>query len=162
MNKWIAFIAAGLFVLTAQAAAPPEKGGYMPMPPTFSIDGDRDQILKSYPLGVITQEAAFAHHGQAHKVVALPNGLDGWVYELSPENKETYMSPSGEKRDVQSLEHTNVHSTYTLVFDSRGVVIDVLYRSPDRGEVQSALLVQRQEKPDIDKEPWRSKHRGIE
>lgn len=162
MNKW-AMAALTLFLTTAtQAAEPPGKGEYLPMPPTFSIDGNRDQILNDYPLGVITREAAFSHHGQAHKVISLPNGLEGWVYELSLRKSETFTKPSGEKQQVTSLEHSDIDSTYTLVFDSRNVVIDVLYRDPGRADARSALLVQQQANPDVEKEPWRSEHLGKE
>lgn len=161
MNKWIFAIFAS-FLMGAIQAAEPGKNGYLPMPPTFTLDARSDQVLKDYPLGEITKEAAFAHHGQAHKVVTLPNGLDGWVYEFSPRDKDTYTMPSGEKKTVESLEHTNIHASYTLVFDDKGVVIDVLYRAPGREDARSALLEQRQAMPDVEKEPWRSKHMGNE
>lgn len=161
MNKLAVAIISGFLMLSAQAAEP-DAGGHLPMPPTFTLDANSDQTLKEYPLGVITKEAAFAHHGQAHKVVTLPNGLEGWVYELSPRDQETYTQPSGKKQAVDALEHTNVHASYTLVFDSTGVVIDVLYRAPGRENALSALIVQRQAKPDKEKEPWRSKHMGSE
>lgn len=161
MSKWTMMVAALLITLTGYAAEP-GKGGYLPMPPTFTLNARSDQVLKDYPLGVITKEAAFAHHGQAHKVVTLPNGLEGWVYELSPRDTETYTMPSGEKQAVESLEHTNVHASYTLVFDDRGIVVDVLYRAPGREDAHSALVEQRQANPDVEKEPWRSKHMGNE
>ena len=38
---------------------------YPPMPPVFSTKTDREEALLKYPLGVITKDAAFSHHGQA-------------------------------------------------------------------------------------------------
>lgn len=42
-------------------------------------------------------------------------------------------------------------STFRLVFDSSGVVSDVLYQKPGHGNAESALLVQRVSKPDVEK-----------
>ena len=161
MNRWMMAISLLFFTTTGQAASPSDSQ-YLPMPPVFSLDANAEQLLKAYPLGVITKEAAFAHHGQAHNVVTLPNGLEGWVYENSLTKQETFTMPSGQKRETQALEHTNVLSTYTLVFGSDGKVIDVLYRDNRRDDAASALLAQRQSKPDVEKEPWRSKHREME
>lgn len=154
MNKWIILVFAFALSLTVQAA-PPGNGGFLPMPPIFSIEADRDQVLKEYPLGVITKMAAFTHHGQPHKTIALPNGLEGWVYENVLKNNKSFELPSGEKREMESMENAHLVSTYTLVFDSRDVVIDVLYQEPGHGNADSALLVQRESKPDVEKELWR-------
>ena len=161
MNRWMMAVSLSFFVTIGQAA-PPSESRYLPMPPVFSLDANAEQLLKAYPLGVITKEAAFAHHGQAHNVVTLPNGLEGWVYENSLTTQETFSMPSGQKREMQALEHTDVLSSYTLVFGSDGKVIDVLYRDNRRDDAASALLAQRQSKPDVEKEPWRSKHREME
>lgn len=154
MNKWMILVLAFSLSLAAQAV-PPGNGGYLPMPPNFSIKADRDQVLKEYPLGVITKMAAFSHHGQPHKTVELPNGLEGWIYENVLKNIKIFELPSGEKREVESMENSHLVSTFTLVFDSSGVVIDVLYQEPGHGNADSALLVQRESKPDIEKSPWR-------
>ena len=161
MNQWMMAVSLLFFATIGQAASPSDRQ-HLPMPPVFSLDANAEQLLKTYPLGVITKEAAFAHHGQAHNVVRLPNGLEGWVYENSPTKQETFSMPSGQTRETQTLEHTTVLSTYTLVFDSDGKVIDVLYRDDRRDDTASALLAQRQSKPDVEKEPWRSKHRETE
>lgn len=154
MNKWMMLVLAFSLSLTVQAA-PPGNGGFLPMPPKFSIEADRDQVLKEYPLGVITKMAAFTHHGQPHKTVELPNGLEGWVYENILKNNKSFELPTGEKREMESMENAHLVSTYTLVFDSSGVVSDVLYQEPGHGRADSALLVQRESKPDIEKELWR-------
>lgn len=154
MNKWMMLILVFSLSLAAQAA-PPGNGGFLPMPPKFSIEADRNQVLKEYPLGVITKMAAFTHHGQPHKTIALPNGLEGWVYENVLKNNESFELPSGEKREVASMENAHLVSTYTLVFDNSGVVIDVLYQEHGPGNADSALLVQRESKPDVEKELWR-------
>ena len=161
MNRWM-LAAALLVVVSVGKAAPPDGDKFLPMPPSFSVDANAEQLLKAYPLGVITKEAAFAHHGQAHNVVTLPNGLEGWVYENSLSKPEAFSAPSGQQRRMQALEHTDVLSTYTLMFDSSGKVIDVLYQDNRRDDFMSALLVQRRSKPDVEKEPWRSKHREME
>lgn len=161
MNRSIGALTILFFAAVGQAADPGE-GRYLPMPPTFSLDEKSDQLLEEYPLGAITKEAAFAHHGEAHNVVTLPNGLEGWVYENSLSKQETFSMPSGQDRRMQALEHVDVLSTYTLVFDSGGKVIDVLYQGNRHDDSASVLLVQRKSKPDVEKEPWRSKHREME
>lgn len=154
MNKWMMLALTFLFSLAVQAA-PPGNGSYLPMPPVFSIEADRDQALKDYPLGVITKMAAFTHHGQPHKTIELPNGLEGWVFENILKNNKTFELPSGDKREMETTEDAHLVSTFTLVFDSSGVVIDVLYQEPGHGNAESALLVQRESKPDVEKELWR-------
>ena len=154
MNKLMMFVLAISLSMTVQAA-PPGNGGNMPMPPKFSVEADRDQVLQEYPLGVITKMAAFSHHGQSHKTVELPNGLEGWVYENVLKNNKSFMLPSGEKRDMETTEDAHLVSTFTLVFDSSGVVTDVLYLEPGHGNAESALLIQRDSKPDVEKPVWR-------
>ena len=161
MTKWLLAIPL-LFFATVELAAAADDPKYLPMPPGISIDANRDQVLAEYPLGVITKEAAFAHHGQAHNVVTLPNGLEGWVYEITPSTRETFATPSGERRDVQASEHTNVVSTYTLMFDADGKIVDVLYMDNRRDDASSALLVQRKLAADVSRKPWRTKHRENE
>ena len=80
MKNWVLSMFL-LLLATGSVAEVQRSAGYMPMPPSFSLEADRDDVLTEYPLGVITRMAAFSHHGQAHKNVRLPNGLEGWVYE---------------------------------------------------------------------------------
>ena len=96
---------------------------YPPMPPVFSTKTDREEALLKYPLGVITQVAAFAHHGQATRKVTLPNGNEGWVYQV------------GEESGLR---------TYTLEFNEKGVVTDVLYNEKGRHNGLTALQLQAQ------------------
>jgi len=100
-----------------------EEQKYMPMPPAFSVQTDPEKTLLEYPLGVITRQAAFSHHGQATRTVKLPNGNEGWVYQ------------SGEESGLR---------TYTLEFDGQDRVIDVLYNERGRHNGMTALQVQAQ------------------
>lgn len=161
MYRWVC--AVFWFMVTMCAVgADKDAGNTLPMPPEFALDAKPEDVFKSYPLGVIPKEAAFAHHGQAHNMVTLPNGLDGWVYENSLSKEETFTAPSGEQREMQSLDHRNVLSTYTLVIGPTGKVIDVLYSDLRRGTAESALLIQRRSAGDTAKEPWRTQHRKTE
>lgn len=108
-------------VLGALAQAEEQK--YMPMPPTFSVQADPEKTLLEYPLGIITKQAAFSHHGQATRAVKLPNGNAGWVYQVG---EETWLR------------------TYTLEFDGQDRVIDVLYNERGRHNGMTALQVQAQ------------------
>jgi hypothetical protein len=96
---------------------------YLPMPPTFSSKTDPEEVLRKYPLGVITQVAAFAHHGQATRKITLPNGNMGWVY------------PVGEGSGLR---------TYTLEITEKGIVTDVLYNEKGRLNGTTALQLQAQ------------------
>lgn len=100
-----------------------EERKYMPMPPAFSVQADPQETLRTYPLGVITKQAAFSHHGQATRTVKLPNGNAGWVYQ------------SGEESGLR---------TYTLEFDGQDRVVDVLYNERGRHNGMTALQVQAQ------------------
>ena len=96
---------------------------FPPMPPSFSTKTNPEEALRKYPLGAITKEAAFSHHGQAIRKVTLPNGNEGWVYQV------------GEGAGLR---------TYTLEFDEKGVVTDVLYNEKGRHNGLTALQVQAQ------------------
>jgi hypothetical protein len=96
---------------------------FPPMPPDFSAKTDMQEALLKYPLGVITQEAAFSHHGQAARKVTLPNGNEGWVYQV------------GEGTGLR---------TYTLEFNEKGIVTDVLYNEQGRHNGLTALQLQAQ------------------
>lgn len=115
----------------------------LPMPPTFTPQADIEQTLRAYPLGVITRQAAFSHHGRFHREVKLPNGLTGWVYDVGGQPKAvTYGSPTGESRNVRETEARHGTRGYTLVFDSRGLVVDVLYNEEGRHDGLTALSQQ--------------------
>lgn len=111
---------------------------YLPMPPSFSAETDPEAALRKYPLGVITKQAAFSHHGQATRTVTLPNGNEGWVYQV------------GEGRGLR---------TYTLVFNESGVVTDVLYNARDHYNGLTALQLQAQAGqvlgPDVEPQPFK-------
>ena len=110
---------------------------YPPMPPDFSTKTDREEALRQYPLGVITKQAAFSHHGQAIRTVTLPNGNEGWVYQV------------GEGSGLR---------TYTLAFNEKGIVTDVLYNEKGRHNGLTALQLQAQAKrilgPDAETPPF--------
>jgi hypothetical protein len=114
-----------------------EERKYMPMPPAFSVQMDPEEALEKYPLGVITKQAAFSHHGQATRAVKLPNGNEGWVYQF------------GEESGLR---------TYTLEFDGEEQVIDVLYNERGRHNGMTALQVQAQAAkilgPEAEPEPF--------
>jgi len=103
--------------ITVEAATPS-------MPPAFNLTMDAQAALGFYPLGVIDKQAAFSHHGKAHRFVTLPNGKEGWIYEYH-------------------LDRNLGHRTFTLVFGEKGMVIDVLYNEPGPFDGLSALQVQR-------------------
>lgn len=111
---------------------------YLPMPPAFSIAADPEAVLREYPLGVITKQAAFSHHGQATRTVELPNGYEGRFYQL------------GEDSGLR---------TYTLEFDAQERVIDVLYNEKGRHNGMTALQLQSQANkilgPEAEPEPFK-------
>lgn len=108
------------------------------MPPSFSTKTVPEKALRQYPLGVITREAAFSHHGQATRKVTLPNGDEGRVYQV------------GEGAGLR---------TYTLEFNEKGVATDVLYNEKWRHNGLTALQVQAQAKkvlgPDAESQPFK-------
>ncbi len=108
------------------------------MPPAFSTGTDMEEALLKYPLGVITKEAAFSHHGQATRKITLPNGDEGWVYRV------------GEESGLR---------TYTLEFNDKGVVTDVLYNEKGRHNGLTALQLQAQAAkmlgPDTEVQPFK-------
>jgi hypothetical protein len=92
------------------------------MPPGFSFENDPSEILAEYPLGTITEQDAFAHHGGPVLKEVLPNGNQGWVYK------------SGEDAGVPSF--------YVLQFSQDGIVIDVLHKDYRNKIGHSALQYQ--------------------
>lgn len=119
------------------------RSANLPMPPAFTPTAAVEQTLRAYPLGVITKQAAFSHHGKAHREIKLPNGLEGWVYDVGGLPKAVpYVSPTGEKKTVRETEAEHRVRSYTLVFDNRGVVIDVLYNEDGPHDGLTALSLQ--------------------
>ena len=58
--RWLWTVTTVLFIWMADGhALEPQK----PMPPSFSFENDPAEVLHNYPLGVITEQDAFAHHG---------------------------------------------------------------------------------------------------
>lgn len=114
----------------------------LPMPPAFTGQVAPEKILRTYPLGSITKQAAFIHHGKAIRTLTLPNGKEGWVYEVEIKQARTYRHPTKEKETVYETVPGDRVSTYTLVFDDKGVVIDVLYNEQGRHDGLTALQEQ--------------------
>jgi len=133
-----------LLALTTVAATA-SLAGQLSMPPSFTEQVEPETVLRAYPLGVITKQAAFSHHGKAVRSLILPNGKVGWVYEVGGKQAKTYQHPTKEKQKhtVYETEPGNGVRTYTLEFDSKGVVIDVLYNEQGRHDGLTALQVQR-------------------
>ena len=92
------------------------------MPPDFSLDKSPDKVLREYPLGVINEQEAFAHHGGPVRKVVLPNGNRGWLYK------------TGETEGVPSV--------YVLQLSRDGIVIDVLHKDVHYKIGHSALQYQ--------------------
>ena len=67
-----------LLTLT-MVAATVALAGQQTMPPSFSEQNEPETVLRAYPLGVATKQAAFSHHGKALRILILPNGKEGWV-----------------------------------------------------------------------------------
>jgi hypothetical protein len=136
-----------LLTLT-MVAATAALAGQQTMPPSFSEQNEPETVLRAYPLGVTTKQAAFSHHGKALRTLILPNGKEGWVYEVGGKQAQTYQHPTGEKHIVYEAGPGNGVRTYTLVFDDKGVVIDVLYNEQGRHDGVTALQVQRKVRGD--------------
>jgi len=112
MARNLHFLAvAMLVVFTTVLVAARADPGATSMPPRFSLNADPKEVLASYPLGRVGKQAAFVHHGKAHREFTLPNRRTAWLYDV------------GEKE---------WHRTYTLVFGTDDTVIDVLYYDHSR------------------------------
>lgn len=120
MNSKMNFILVGVLVLfyTSVQAAHAVK----PMPPMFTLDQQAEEILRNYPLGIISQQDAFSHHGPPVKKITLPNGNQGWLYKV------------GEKAGVPNI--------FLLQFSGEGVVVDVLHKDYRYKTGHSALQYQ--------------------
>jgi len=136
-----------LLTLT-MVAATAALAGQQTMPPSFSEQNKPETVLRAYPLGITTKQAAFSHHGKALRTLILPNGKEGWVYEVGGKQAQTYQHPTREKHTVYEAGPGNGVRTYTLVFDDKGVVIDVLYNEKGRHDGLTALQVQRKVRGD--------------
>jgi hypothetical protein len=136
-----------LLTLT-MVAATAALAGQQTMPPSFSEQSEPETVLRAYPLGITTKQAAFSHHGKALRTLILPNGKEGWVYEVGGKQAQTYQHPTREKHTVYEAGPGNGVRTYTLVFDDKGVVIDVLYNEKGRHDGLTALQVQRKVRGD--------------
>lgn len=79
--------------------------------------------LQHAPLGKLDKQGAYARYGQADRVIRLPDGHTGWVYEAN------------DKRFAER--------TYTLDFAPDGLLHEVVYSSYS-GERVSARQVQGQ------------------
>ena len=102
--------------------APIPASAAKPMPPSVAFGNEPSDVLASYPLGIINEQDAFAHHGSPIRKEALPNGSQGWIYK------------SGEKVGVPSI--------YVLQFSDDGIVIDVLHKDHRYKIGHSALQYQ--------------------
>lgn len=111
----------GLSVINVTSA------GKIKMPMHFKQDVNPEEVLETYPLGMITEEIAFSHHGKHDREILMPNGLKGWVYDLSYyiEPKE-YLS-SGVKKMIPEKKKSSSIEAYILVFGSNNTVIDVVF-----------------------------------
>ncbi|MDP2028266.1 MAG: hypothetical protein Q8K12_01345 [Thiobacillus sp.] len=132
-------------VIAIAVATPPIAGhaAPLPMPPSFTGEATPEAVLRTYPLGVITKQAAFSHHGKAVRTSVLPNGKEGWVYEVGGKQAQIYQHPTKEKHSVYETGPGYGVRIYTLEFDDKGVVIDVLYNEQGRHDGLTALQVQR-------------------
>lgn len=110
------------------ASSSTANSGFLPKLPNFNIKTKPESALRVYPLGVLTQQAAFSHHGAPEKKVTLPNGKEGWIYVVGyGNNLKTYQLPSGATKTVKETAWELGVRNFTLVFDD-GVVIDVIYK----------------------------------
>ncbi len=126
----------------------------LPMPPVFDLERDGEVVVREYPLGVITALAAHSHHGHPDHKITLPNGLEGWVYELyGGQELRKYIGPDGTKHRVKEATQSFPISSFVLVFDTQRKVVDVLYDSKRPKSGLSALQVQRRINPQKQKLP---------
>jgi hypothetical protein len=147
MKSHVAFGAIVLLMFTGVEAAAPT--GAKPMPPELGTQKDPREALAAYPLGRIDKQAAFLHHGKAHRFVTLPNGKEGWVYTIGGEREHSYGSPAGQKQSVRETHPESYGArSFTLVFDDEGQVIDVLYNEKGPHNGLTALQLKREKDGD--------------
>lgn len=131
-----------LLITFLSASAAMAETGTLPKPPALTAETRPESVLQTYPLGVITEQAAFAAHGGPDKKITLPNGKPGWVYAVGyAKNRETYRLPSGRTRTVDETAWELGVRNFTLVFDD-GVVIDVIYKDDRDGIGVTAMELQ--------------------
>ena len=136
VRLWI-FICA-LLLATAGIAA---SGNALKLP-VFDTDTDPEKALRDYPLGVITMQAAYTHHGEPEKITLLANDKEGWVYTTDYAKKQTTVHlPSGEVKAVDITDRRLGVRNFTLVFDDR-LVIDVIYKDDGKGIGVTAMEMQ--------------------
>jgi len=133
-----------LFVLNLFTLSAAANSGYLPKPPSFNTNSDPEQILQMYPLGLITMQAALAHHGVPDKKNRLANGKNGWVYAVGHmKNYKQYRLPSGETKGVMETDWGLGVRNFVLVFsDKDRVVIDVIYKDDGNGIGVTAMELQ--------------------
>lgn len=123
------------------------QSGNPPMPPALTPSASVAWTLRAYPLGVVTKQSAISHHGKPQQEIKLPNGLEGWVYEIGGPSKA---APPVKKNLLGDIVGPHPHrvpqvspaASYTLVFDDRGMVVDVLYNEKGPHNGLTALSVQ--------------------
>ena len=97
----------------------------LPMPPHLDLNAKPKVVLGKYPLGMITRNAAFSHHGGAHRKIVLPNQMEGWVFNVGG---------------------NEWHRTYTVVINKDGVVADVIYYDHTKNADHGLTAMQMQSK----------------
>lgn len=83
-----------LLTLT-MVAATVALAGQQTMPPSFSEQSEPETVLRAYPLGITTKQAAFSHHGKVLSTLVLPNAKEGWVYEVGVSKPKPTSIPQG-------------------------------------------------------------------
>lgn len=74
------------------------------MPPGVASEPYPEDVLRGYPLGVVTTLAAHSHHGHPDHKVTFPNGLEGWIYEIHPDrDASTYIEVDETDPDVREI-----------------------------------------------------------
>lgn len=119
------FIVAAIFVSGSIAGINAEAKKPV-IPQRFTLNASPQEVLMSYPLDSISRQIAFSHHGSAHRRIKLSNGNQAWVYNV------------GEKE---------WHRTYTLVFNDKEFVTDVLYYDHAKHADTGLSALQLQSKP---------------
>ncbi|AHE98359.1 hypothetical protein THITH_08905 [Thioalkalivibrio paradoxus ARh 1] len=108
--------------------------------PELAADSHSEEVLRQYPLGTVSLQSALSAHGAPDRMKVFPNRLVGWAYSYEEGNAGA------------------VPIIYTLVFDTHGQVVDVLYRRD--ADTMSALRLRgaREAAPDQAERGWRWHH----
>jgi len=146
-----------LFLIPILVWAPIVFAEPLPVPPNLTPQENAEDLLRDYPLDVITELAAHSHHGHPDHKITLPNGLEGWVYEVYGDREaRTYIQPSGSETKVAETPWASPKWSDVLVFGANGTVIDVLYdaKHPELGlsplQVQRLIEAAAQKLPGVD------------